>query len=76
MGEMIAILAHQWRQPLNQISVLIQEIEFKKQLNLLSDEEFNTISSKIKNSLSYLSHTINDFRDFLKPSKNKNHLIF
>ncbi|MGB7401807.1 MAG: sensor histidine kinase [Arcobacter sp.] len=72
MGEMIAILAHQWRQPLNQISVLIQEIEFKKQLNLLSDEEFETISSKIKNSLLYMSHTINDFRDFLKPSKNKN----
>ena len=72
MGEMIAILAHQWRQPLNQISVLIQEIEFKKQLNLLSDEEFETISNKIKNSLSYMSHTINDFRDFLKPSKEKN----
>lgn len=72
MGEMIAILAHQWRQPLNQISVLIQEIEFKKKLNLLSDEEFETISNKIKNSLSYMSHTINDFRDFLKPSKEKN----
>lgn len=72
MGEMIAILAHQWRQPLNQISVLIQEIEFKKKLNLLSDEEFETISNKIKNSLFYMSHTINDFRDFLKPSKEKN----
>ncbi len=71
MGEMTSMLAHQWRQPLNAISVLLQEIQIKKSMNLLSDEEFDTVSDKIKSKLEYMSKTIDDFRDFFKPNKDK-----
>ncbi len=71
MGEMTSMLAHQWRQPLNAISVLLQEIQIKKSMNLLSDEEFDTVSEKIKSKLDYMSKTIDDFRDFFKPNKDR-----
>jgi len=76
MGEMIAMIAHQWRQPLNGISVLIQEIEIKKEMNILDDEQFNFATTNIKNTLNYMSKTINDFRNFFKPSKNKTEFNF
>jgi signal transduction histidine kinase len=76
MGEMIGMIAHQWRQPLNGISVLIQEIEIKKEMNVLDDKEFNFAITNIKNTLNYMSQTINDFRDFFKPTKGKREFNF
>lgn len=72
MGEMTSMLAHQWRQPLNTISVLLQEIEIKRSMAILSDEEFTMLSEKIKSTLLYMSQTIDNFRDFFKPKKGKN----
>lgn len=72
MGEMINMLAHQWRQPLNAVSVLLQEIEIKKSMKILSDEDFDSISQNIHKILLHMSKTIDDFRDFFKPSKMKN----
>ena len=72
MGEMTSMIAHQWRQPLNGISVLLQEIEIKKEMEVLSDDEFNSISKNIKMTLNHMSKTIDSFRDFFKPSKKKN----
>jgi len=72
MGEMTSMLAHQWRQPLNTISVLFQEIEIKRSMSILSDEEFQMLSEKIKSTLLHMSETIDNFRDFFKPKKGKN----
>ena len=72
MGEMISMLAHQWRQPLNIISTLIQEVEIKKEMNILSDKELFKNTEEIKTTLKHMSLTINDFRDFFKPNKTKN----
>lgn len=71
MGEMIAMIAHQWRQPLNVVSVLVQEISLKRSLDVLDDDEFDNLSQKIYKTLDYMSSTINDFRDYYKPSRVK-----
>lgn len=71
MGEMISNIAHQWRQPLNSISLVLQDLKLSKALNSISQEEFNKSSSKIEDSLQYMSHTITDFRNFYKTNKEK-----
>jgi len=71
MGEMIGAIAHQWRQPLNAIGVLTQEIEFKYEANLLEKDELKTLNKEMLSHLDYMSNTINDFRDFFKPDKEK-----
>ena len=81
MGEMISMIAHQWRQPLNAISSAIIAIESKLAIGRfdLSDEEdrkkFLQFLNKKHNNVSYyiktLSETIDDFRNFFKPNKQK-----
>ncbi|MDD2895851.1 MAG: ABC transporter substrate-binding protein [Aliarcobacter sp.] len=71
MGQMIENIAHQWRQPLSLITTSVSGIKLKKQLNDLDDEFlFSTIDSVI-NTSKYLSNTIDDFRYFFKPEKEK-----
>lgn len=68
MGEMISAIAHQWRQPLNAVGVLVQEIETKYQLDALTKEEMEFLSNEVLDYLDYMSKTIADFTNFLKPS--------
>lgn len=69
MGEMIGMIAHQWRQPLSAISMgannMLLDIELKKLV--LSDVE--ECSRMINKQTQYLSKTIDDFRNFFKPDK-------
>ena len=70
MGEMISMIAHQWRQPLNIITLNITKWETDTMLNNeLSKEEVYNITSEINKQSQYLSHTIDDFRFFYKPNK-------
>lgn len=71
MGQMIENIAHQWRQPLSVISTGASGLKIKKQLNDLDDELFMNTLDSIINSSKYLSHTIDDFRFFFKPNKEK-----
>jgi PAS domain S-box-containing protein len=64
MGEMIANIAHQWRQPLSAISTIATGAKLRYSNKLLSDEELLEIFDKIKHHTLYLSKTIDDFRDF------------
>lgn len=68
MGEMISAIAHQWRQPLNTLSLYNITLESKE---YLSKEDIKEFREKSNNVISQMSQTINDFRDFFKPNKNK-----
>jgi len=71
VGEMIANIAHQWRQPLSMISSAATGLRLKKEVGILKDEEFNTSLDYINDSTQYLSKTIDDFRNFFSNNKDK-----
>ncbi len=71
MGEMIANIAHQWRQPLSVISTGVTGMQLQKEYGILSDEEFNKTCKFIDKNVQYLSNTIDDFRNFIKGDNNK-----
>jgi PAS domain S-box-containing protein len=71
MGEMLAMIAHQWRQPLSAISSASGSLKIKAQLGKLNDETVIQKSDDIINYSKHLSNTINDFRDFFKPNKER-----
>ena len=70
MGEMLGNIAHQWRQPLSIISTASTGIKLQKQMNTLTDDNFNRTMDSINDSAQYLSQTIEDFKSFFSP-KNK-----
>jgi len=71
MGEMIGNIAHQWRQPLGELSALLMNIQVKHEFHDL-DEAYmlSSIQQCIKIN-AYMSGTISDFQNFFKPSKQK-----
>jgi DNA-binding response OmpR family regulator len=69
MGEMIAMIAHQWRQPLNIIGTASSIINQRLKKGKLNPETSLQLTTKISESIEYLSSTINDFRNFFKPEK-------
>jgi len=71
MGQMIENIAHQWRQPLSLITTNASGIKIKKMIDDLDDEFLNTSLDSIVNTSKYLSNTIDDFRYFFKPQKEK-----
>jgi PAS domain S-box-containing protein len=72
MGEMISMIAHQWRQPLQAIAILIQKLPLEKLIDgNISDETLNTVVDSVEKKLSYMSKTIEDFRSFFNPNKEK-----
>jgi signal transduction histidine kinase/ABC-type nitrate/sulfonate/bicarbonate transport system substrate-binding protein len=71
MGQMIENIAHQWRQPLSVITTSISGIKIKKMLNDLDDEFLDRSLDSVMNTSQYLSNTIDDFRYFFKPQKEK-----
>jgi len=71
MGEMIANIAHQWRQPLSIISTSATGMKIQKELGISNnDEEIKSLDC-INENAQYLSNTIDDFRDFFKKTKTK-----
>jgi signal transduction histidine kinase len=71
MGEMIGNIAHQWRQPLNIISITASGARVKKELGILSDESLDESLKQISDTTEHLSETIDVFKDFLREDKEK-----
>lgn len=72
MGEMIGNIAHQWRQPLNAIVLIIQSFQMKRMAGMELTDEF--IDKQVKEGIelaSSMSQTIDDFRNFFKPNHNE-----
>ncbi|WP_052433607.1 sensor histidine kinase [Sulfurospirillum arsenophilum] len=71
MGEMINMIAHQWRQPLSAISSTVQGLNLKLTLKKYDETLFSEKLSDVNCYAQYLSQTIDDFRQFFKTSKEK-----
>ena len=71
LGEMLANIAHQWRQPLSVISTSASSVKLFNELGNLDDNLINESMDSIENGTQYLSQTIDDFRDFIKGDKRK-----
>ncbi len=81
MGEMISMIAHQWRQPLGSISTVSASVKLKIMLNRFdystpegqeaSKAFLEEAMSKIESYVQFLTRTIDDFRNFFKPNKQK-----
>jgi PAS domain S-box-containing protein len=71
MGEMISMIAHQWRQPLTAISATTNNLMFKIMLDDVDKKFFKTELDLIAEYTQHLSKTIDDFKDFFKDNKLK-----
>lgn len=71
LGEMIANIAHQWRQPLGAIMVIIQSFQLKAQMGKLNCEFIEKKAQDAMNLANNMSDTLEDFQNFFKPNKSK-----
>jgi len=69
MGEMISAISHQWKQPLNMLALQLQDVYFKSQLGQLTPEHMVDANEKANSLIQFMSHTIDDFRNFFTPEK-------
>ncbi|MDY0120765.1 MAG: ABC transporter substrate-binding protein [Sulfurimonas sp.] len=70
MGEMISMIAHQWRQPLSTITLQISNLQIKKMMGEDIDDLYidNTLA-QISDTIIYLSDTVDDFQTYFRPDK-------
>ncbi len=72
LGEMLNNIAHQWRQPLGSITMIIQSFQTKMNLGKLT---YDFVEEKVNDALllsENMSNTLDDFKNFFSPDKSKN----
>ena len=71
-GELISMISHQWRQPISKIASITSNLRFQLMMGKEIDmEELDKRFNEIEDYTEFLSETIDDFREFYKPKKNK-----
>lgn len=70
-GEMLGVIAHQWRQPLNTLSTYISSLQAAQINNMLTKSFVEKLVAGASGQIHFMSKTIDDFRNFFKPSKAK-----
>ncbi|QSZ43115.1 sensor histidine kinase [Sulfurimonas aquatica] len=71
MGEMISMIAHQWRQPLSSIAAISATLSLDITMDKYREDFFQQRLNDIGELSKHLSSTIDDFRDFYKPNKKQ-----
>jgi signal transduction histidine kinase len=73
MGEMIGNIAHQWRQPINALSLLLANVKDAYEFNELDKDYLDKSVQHGQAIIQRMSSTIDDFRNFFRPDKEKSH---
>ena len=71
MGEMVGAIAHQWRQPLNALGLSIQNLEYDFMDKKVDEVFIKKYVKSNKQTIEYMSQTIDDFRNFFRVDKVK-----
>ncbi|MBF0336726.1 MAG: PAS domain S-box protein [Nitrospirae bacterium] len=71
MGEMVGLIAHQWKQPLNAIGITVQDMKDAYSFGEINEEYIWHTVDVTMGQVNFMSKTIDDFRNFFKPSKQK-----
>jgi signal transduction histidine kinase len=71
MGEMVHNIAHQWRQPLNSLSLIISNILDDFRFKTLTEQTLENDAASARRLIEKMSTTIDDFRDFFRPDREK-----
>ena len=69
MGEMLSNIAHQWRQPLNTLGLVIQRLPFFYETDEFNREFLESSANEAMKLIQHMSRTIDDFRGFFKTDK-------
>jgi signal transduction histidine kinase len=70
MGEMMSMIAHQWRQPLSTVTLNISNLQIKRLLQeKVEAKDLDKTLEDISNTIIYLSETIDDFQTYFQPNK-------
>ncbi len=71
LGQMISMIAHQWRQPLTELSGVLMELETATRFKKVDDKHILKSIDRSDKLIEFMSNTIDDFRNFYKPDKKK-----
>lgn len=71
MGEMIGNIAHQWRQPLNALGLVLANLVDAARFEELDEAAVESAARDGRRLIEKMSTTINDFRDFFRPARAK-----
>ncbi|MEA3522886.1 MAG: DUF3365 domain-containing protein [Campylobacterota bacterium] len=69
MGEMISMIAHQWRQPITVISMVANNLLADIEFDDMNPESIKKSATKVLEQSHHLSKTIDDFKNFFRPNK-------
>ncbi len=71
MGEIISMIAHQWRQPLHSLAFLIQTFSYKYEKGKLNATLMREFEHNTNKQIQNMSKSISEFRNFFKPHNEK-----
>ena len=70
MGEMVDAIAHQWKQPLNSINLLVQMLAHDYEDGSLNQERMSKFLERFNKQKNHMLGTLNEFRGFFRPNKD------
>jgi signal transduction histidine kinase len=70
LGELLPMIAHQWRQPINKIASVIALLRFDED-ERKDEKRVDKYCRQIEDNVEFMSETIDDFREFYQPKQNK-----
>lgn len=71
MGEMMDAVAHQWKQPLNAISMMSDMLVDDFKHNRVDEAYINELSEDTQTQIEHMVRTLSEFRNFFRPKETQ-----